>query len=71
MGSSPVASTIKIELDLTEKESGYLIAAVIEFYHKMRVAEDEGPLVVNLAERLKDAKSLWHKVDKEVNIDGY
>lgn len=61
---------MEIYLDLTEKECGYLIAAVSELYHKMRAAEEAGPLVVDLSERIQVAKTLWRKIEEKVKIDG-
>jgi hypothetical protein len=62
---------MKIELDLTEKELNYLLAACVDLFHKMRAAEEEGPLVPNFGERMMVAKSLWKKIDEVVKVDEF
>jgi hypothetical protein len=62
---------MKIKLNLTDKEAGYLLASVIDFYHKMQDAEsNDWGLVLDYSNKLGVAKSLWKKVDERINIDG-
>lgn len=53
---------MKIELELDEKEIGYLHAALGDFHHKMRDSIAKGSLVAHMDERLIVAKELWKKV---------
>jgi len=55
-------------IDLTEKETAYLVAAVLEFYHRMRAAEGNA-LVPDIENRSATALSLWRKVENQAQLD--
>jgi hypothetical protein len=57
-----------MEIELTEKETEYLLASVIEFYHRMVAAEKDGALITGLSERSKVARDLWRKVEKASGV---
>ena len=58
-----------ITLDLTERETGYLTAAVVDFYHKMRAAsENEFNVTPQFDERLLASLSLWGKVEEQTGV---
>ncbi len=72
-GSNPSMSTMTEELKeyrfmLTDMEAGYLNAAVVDFFHKMRVAAEETTVVLFTDDRYKVAKDLWSKVEKEIPV---
>lgn len=54
--------------ELTEMEAGYLNAAVVDFFHKMRVAAEDTTVVLFTDDRYRIAKNLWKKIEKEIPI---
>jgi hypothetical protein len=57
-----------ITLELTEKEAGYLNAAVVDFFHKMRNSEDDALITWVEPESYFAAKSLWAKVEEQTKV---
>lgn len=53
---------------LTDLEAGYLNAAVVDFFHKMRVAAEEKSVVLFTDDRYNVAKNLWKKVEDQTKI---
>ena len=54
--------------ELTDLEAGFLNAAVVDFFHKMRQAAEEKTFVLFDDDRYLVAKSLWDKIEKETKI---
>lgn len=60
---------IEIRLSLTEKEAGYLIGAISEFYHKMRDSVDRDYyLTPSIDQRVSVVAALWRKVEQELDL---
>lgn len=60
---------IEIRLSLTEKEAGYLIGAISEFYHRMRDSVDTDYILKpSIDQRVKVAAALWRKVEQELDM---
>lgn len=53
---------------LTDIEAGYLNAAVVDFFHKMRVAAEDTTVVLFTDDRYRIAKDLWAKIEKEIPV---
>jgi len=54
--------------DLTAIEAAYLNAAVVDFFHKMRVASEQDSVVLFDDDRYRIAKNLWKKIEEEIPI---
>lgn len=55
-------------LSLTHMEACYLNAAVVDFFHKMKIASEKETPVPHMDERYNDAKNLWKKIEQSINI---
>ncbi len=68
-GSTPGDSTmIDVNLNLTDRQAGYLTSAVMELYHKMIAASKEEYVVVNLDERIQEIENLVRQVNKQTKV---
>lgn len=56
---------MRVELDLTDLEAGFLTAAVVDFFHKMRASEDDALITWVEDGDYQAAKSLWAKVEAQ------
>jgi hypothetical protein len=54
--------------NLTYMEACYLNAAVVDFFHKMKVTSEKETPVPHMDERYNDAKNLWKKIEQVINI---
>jgi hypothetical protein len=59
---------IKITLDLTDQEAGYLLASVIEFHHGLRQAASQYPSPEGILEKIKAVKKIWNDIEKQARI---
>lgn len=53
---------------LTDMEAAYLNAAVVDFFHKMKVAAEQEVVVLFMDDRYRTAKDLWVKIEKEIPV---
>lgn len=60
---------MKIELELTDRQAEYLVAAACDFYHKMKISyahEIFGAYV--RSEEVRDAKATWNALEEIVKV---
>jgi hypothetical protein len=59
---------IAVSLELTEKQAGYLMAAVIELHHKFCSAGMLDYLQEESQAKIKDVKEIWLELEKQTGI---
>lgn len=64
----PTMEKITILLELSERESGYLLASVVEFHHALRKASDSTPQPPDIFEKIQLVKNLWLEIEKQTGI---
>lgn len=58
-----------IELELTELEAGYLMAAVTDFLHKMRSSAEDETITWVESDKYQAAKNLYRTVGDATQVD--
>jgi hypothetical protein len=59
---------IDVNLELTEKQAGYLLAAVIEMHHTLVRASSFDHLHEESQEKIKAVKEIWLELEKQTGI---
>lgn len=70
-GSNPVTPTmhkIPINLELTEKQAGYLLSAVIEMHHAFCRASKFDYLREESQEKIMAVKEIWSELERQTGI---
>jgi hypothetical protein len=59
---------IALNLELTEQQAGYLVAAVIELHHNLCRASTYDYLHNETQEKIKAVKDMWLEIEKQTGI---
>lgn len=64
----PTMDKINVNLDLTEQQAGYLISAVVDFYHKLGSASSLIHLEDESLRKMKLVKEIWLMLEEQTGI---